>query len=191
MDNSYNVSPGMVVEYSYKLYNEADGKLLFETPAGKPDQMIYGMSPEVVPGLAAAMEGLKAGDRFGVTLPPEAAFGERHDDNVIELDREIFSRDGQLAEEVKEGELLPMMTAEGYRVTGTVLKIGDKDIKMDFNHPFAGLPVRYDGEVVSVRPATEAEISAVSSGGCSGCGGGCCGGDSGCGGESGCGGCDS
>ena len=184
------VGPGMVVEYSYKLYNEADGTVLFETPAGHPDQMIYGMSPEVVPALAAAMEGLKAGDRFGITLPPEAAFGERHDDNVIELDREIFTRDGKLAEEVKEGAMLPMMTAEGFRVTGTVLSVGDDKIRMDFNHPFAGLEVRYDGEVKSVRPATEEEIAATK-----GCGGGCCGGcgssDEGCGSEcgSGCGGC--
>lgn len=180
------VGPGMFVEYSYKLYNEADGSVLFETPKDQPDQMIYGMSQEVVPGLAAAMEGLKAGDRFGVTLPPEAAFGARFDDNVVELDREIFTRDGELAEEVKTGAMLPMMTAEGFRVTGTVLEIGDKTIKMDFNHPFAGLTVRYDGEVVSVRKATEEEIASTQ-----GCGGGCCGGGgcSGCGDDSGCDGC--
>lgn len=172
----------MLVEYSYKLYNDADGTLLFETPEGQPDQMVFGMSQEVVPGLVAAMEGLKAGDRFGITLPPEAAFGERFDDNIVELDREIFTRDGELAEEVKPGATLPMMTAEGFRVTGTVLEIGDKKIKMDFNHPFAGLTVRYDGEVKGVRKATEEEIAATQ-----GCGGGCCGGGcSGCGDEGGC-----
>ena len=174
----------MLVEYSYKLYNDADGSLLFETPEGQPDQMVWGMSPEVVPGLAAAMEGLQAGDRFGLTLPPDAAFGTRSEENVIELDREIFTRDGQLAEEVKEGAMLPMMTAEGYRVTGTVMEIGDKKIKMDFNHPFADLTVRYDGEVVSVRKATEEEIKASQ-----GCGGGCCGGGGCAGGECGSG-CD-
>ena len=71
------IGPGMYVEYSYKLYNDGDGSLLFKTPAGEPDMMVYGVSQEVVPGLIAALQGLKAGDRFGVTLPPAAAFGEQ------------------------------------------------------------------------------------------------------------------
>lgn len=176
-NKEYKVGPGMYVEYSYKLYDDADGKLLFETPEGQPDQMVVGVSQEVVPGLIAAMEGLKAGDRFGVTLPPAAAFGDRFDDNVVELDREIFTRDGKLAEEVKVGALLPMMTAEGFRVTGNVLEIGDDKIKMDFNHPFAGKTVRYDGVIDKVREATPEEMTPTS--GCGGCCGGC-GSDSGC-----------
>ena len=167
------VGPGMFVEYTYKLYNDADGSLLFETPEGQPDMMIYGVSQEVVPGLVTAMNGLKAGDRFGVTLPPAAAFGDRHPEDIVELEKEIFMRDGELAEEVKVGAVLPMMTAEGYRVAGTVLEIGDK-VKMDFNHPFAGLTVRYDGEVATVREATPEELTPARGcgGGCGGCGGG-------------------
>lgn len=181
----------MFVEYSYKLFNDANGDLLFETPNGRPDMMVYGVSQEVVPGLIVAMQGLKAGDHFGVTLPPTAAFGERHPDEVMELDREIFMRDGELAEEVKVGAILPMMTAEGYRIAGTILEIGDK-VKMDFNHPFAGLTVRYDGEVTTVREATPDELKPTHGcgGGCGGCGG--CGSDSKCSdGDNacGCGGC--
>lgn len=180
------VGPGMYVEYSYKLYNDADGSVLFETPNKRPDVMVYGVSQEVVPGLIAAMDGLKAGDKFGITLPPEAAFGLRNEEDIISLDRNIFMRDGELAEEVKIGAVLPMMTAEGYRIAGTVLEIGD-NVKMDFNHPFAGLTVRYDGVVETVREATEEEKKPTS--GCGGCGGNC-GGDCGCGDEgSSCGGC--
>ena len=135
------IGPGMYVEYSYRLYDEADGGLLFETPEGHPDMMVYGVSHEVVPGLIAAIQDLKAGDRFGVTLPPAAAFGERHPEDIMELDRDIFTRDGELAEEVKVGAVLPMMTAEGYRIAGTVLEIGDK-VKMDFNHRRKGRTLR-------------------------------------------------
>ena len=179
-DTEMKVGPGMYVEYSYKLYNDADGSLLFETPARQPDQMVYGVSQEIIPGLIAAMRDLKAGDKFGVTLPPAVAFGERNPDEVIELEKDIFMRDGELAEEVKPGAILPMMTAEGYRIAGTVLEIGDK-IKMDFNHPFAGLTVRYDGLVETVREATPEELTPTSGcgGGCGGCGGGSCGSDCG------------
>ena len=187
------VSPGKYVEYSYLLTDAATGRKLFEATKSRPDQMIYGVSQDVVPGLASVMEGLKAGDKFEVTLPPAAAFGERNEEDVVELDRQIFERDGKLAEEVKVGAALPMMTAEGYRVVGTVVAIGSK-VVMDFNHPFAGLTVTFAGEIETVRDATEEEIHPAS-----GCHGGGCGGDEGCGGhddggsccggKGGCGGC--
>lgn len=163
------VGPGKYVEYAYKLYNVADGSLLFEAPADAPDMMIYGISHEVVPGLIAAVKDLKAGDKFEVELPPQAAFGERNPEYVMSLEKDIFMRDGKLAEEVKVGAELPMMTAEGYRISGRVIHIGD-DIKMDFNHPFAGLTVRYEGEVTKVREATPEELSPKSGCGCGGCG---------------------
>lgn len=177
----------MFVAYSYKLYNEADGKMLFEAKADAPDVMVFGISREIVPGLVAAMEGLGEGDRFETTLPPEAAFGQRFDENVVDLEREIFERDGELAEEVKVGADLPMMTAEGYRIMGHVVEIGPEKVRMDFNHPFAGMTVRYEGRIEQVREATPEELHPVQ-GGCGGCGGGC--GDAGSSCESGCcGGC--
>ena len=51
----------------------------------------------------------------------------------------------------------------------------------DFNHPLAGCNLRFDGTVVTVRDATEAELHPqcggcsgdCGEGGCSGCSGGC------------------
>lgn len=179
-NENQKVGPGKFVEYSYKLYNDADGKLLFETPKDAPDQMVFGVTPGIVPGLITVMDGLAKGDKFEVTLPPVAAFGDKNDDLIMVLDKEIFMRDGKIADEVKVGAVLPMMTADNLRVQGTVTEIADK-IKMDFNHPFAGLTVRYEGMIDNVRDATPEDLP---QGGC--CGGGCGGscndnGDCGCG----------
>ena len=163
------VGPGKFVEYTYKLYNDADSSLLFETPKNAPDEMVFGVSPNIVPGLMAAMEGLAVGDKFEVTLPPVAAFGDKTDDMIMQLDKEIFMRDGKLADEVKPGAVLPMMTADNLRVQGTVTNIGDDKVTMDFNHPFAGLTVRYEGEIVEVRDATPEDLPQP--GCCGGCGG--------------------
>ena len=181
------VGPGMFVAYSYKLYNEADGSMLFEAKPEAPDVMVYGVSQEIVPGLIAAVKDLGEGDKFEVTLPPAAAFGERYEENVVSLEREIFEREGELADEVKPGAELPMMTAEGYRILGRVLEVTDKHVRMDFNHPFAGLTVRFVGRIEQVREATPDEIKPAGGGCCGGgcgshgcdegssCGGGCCG----------------
>lgn len=162
------VGPGKFVAYSYKLYNDANGELLFEASSKAPDMMVYGVSHEIVPGLAEVLKGLAKDDKFSITLPPAAAFGDKNPEYELSLDPEIFMRDGKLAEEVTVGAILPMMTAEGYRVEGTVLEIGDK-IKMDFNHPFAGMTVRYEGKVEEVRDATPDELQPTH--GCGGCGG--------------------
>lgn len=165
------VGPGKFVAYSYKLYDDATGDLLFEATPEQPDVMVYGVSHEVVPGLVEVMKGLAKGDKFEITLPPVAAFGDRSADYELVLDKEIFMRDGKIADEVKVGALLPMMTAEGYRVQGLVTEVGDK-IKMDFNHPFAGKTVRYEGEIIEVREATPEELQ-PRGGCCGGCGGDC------------------
>ncbi|MCM1377968.1 MAG: FKBP-type peptidyl-prolyl cis-trans isomerase [Clostridium sp.] len=174
------VDKDMLVSYAYRLSDAKTGELLFATPTDAPDTFLFGRTPQIVPGLEAAMKGLKIGDRFEVELPPTAAFGEYTKENVLTLSRDIFMRDGKLAEEVKVGAELPMMTAEGYRVLGRVVEIKDSDVIMDFNHPFAGKTVKWEGEIVDLRPATAEELK-TAEGGC--CGGGCSGG---CGG-----GCDS
>lgn len=172
MSEKEKVGPGKFVAYTYKVYDEADGSLLFEAREDAPDVMVFGVSEDVIPGLIAALDGLGEGDKFEVILPPAAAFGEVLADNIVSLDKAIFERDGKLAEEVTVGAELPMMTAEGYRIMGKVLGIDDKHVKMDFNHPFAGKTVRYEGKVMQVREATDAEKAPQHGG----CGGGCCGG---------------
>lgn len=181
------VHDGMVVAYSYKLYDDKTGKVLFEATADAPDVMLFGKSPEVLPALAKVMEGLKEGDKFGITLPPEAAFGEYSNDWVKILPKEIFMRDGELAKEVVEGAVLPMMTDQGFAMHGKVMSIGENEVVMDFNHPFAGKTVRYEGKIEGVREATPDELEPKGCGGChgGGCHGGekdhdCCGGGGGC-----------
>ncbi|MCM1319817.1 MAG: FKBP-type peptidyl-prolyl cis-trans isomerase [Muribaculaceae bacterium] len=169
MANNQIVGPGKFVAYAYKVYNDKTGELLFATPEDAPDVMVYGVSNDVVPGLVEAMKGLKEGDKFSVTLPPQVAFGERYEDNVIELEKEIFMRDGALVAEVTVGAELPMMTQEGFMVKGRVLEITPTHVKMDFNHPFAGLTVRFDGEIDTVRDATPEELNPPRHCGC-GCG---------------------
>ena len=98
-----------------------------------------------------------------------AAFGERIEENVVSLEKEIFMREGELAEEVVLGAELPMMTQEGFMVKGKVIEITDKDVKMDFNHPFAGMTVKFEGEIVELRDATPEELQPQHGCGC-GCG---------------------
>lgn len=60
------------------------------------------------------LEGLKQGDKFDFVLSCEEAFGERNEEHVMELDKEIFMVDGKFDDQtVFEGNTVPMMTSEG------------------------------------------------------------------------------
>lgn len=182
------IEPGKYVEVVYDLYKiNPDGteELVHQTDEKEPENFIYGLTRGLVAPLESDIEGKVAGDAFDVTATAEQAFGERSDEYIAELDKDVFEIDGKFdAEMVKVGNSLPMMTAEGLRIIGKVLEVTDKHVKMDFNHPLAGCDVRFKGKVLNVRDAKPEEIQMMQ-GGCS-CGChhddcGDCGDDCGCG----------
>ncbi len=197
MDNKKEIiDNGKFVAFAYTVKDADSHEVLFEAKPEAPDVMIYGASQDVIPGLAATLKGLSAGDRFGVTLPPEVAFGERNEEYVQHVPVEAFMRDGKMAVKVEPGLVLDMMTNTGQIVSGYVKEVTPETVVMDFNHPFAGKTVEFEGEVIEVRDATEDELHPKHS---CGCGGGCGhhhgedGDGCGCGDECGCGdncGCD-
>lgn len=64
------------------------------------------------------------------------------------------------------------------------MEIGEEKVKMNFNHPMAGMDLYFSGEITKIREASENEIrhghvhssdhDCGDGGGCSGCSGGCC-----------------
>lgn len=166
------IEPGKYVELGYDLYQiDADGeKLVHQTDAEDPERFVFGVTRGVIVPLEKAIEGLEPGATFDVTVKSAEAFGPHDPEQVATLPREIFEVDGKFdADVVKPGAILPMMTADGYRINGVVESVGDKEVKMDFNHPLAGKDVRFKGNIITVRDATAEELKPQSGCGC-GCG---------------------
>lgn len=166
------IEPGKYVELGYDLYQiDADGeKLVHQTDAEDPERFVFGVTRGVIVPLEKAIEGLEPGATFDVTVKSAEAFGPHDPEQVATLPREIFEVDGRFdADVVKPGAILPMMTADGYRINGVVESVGDKEVKMDFNHPLAGKDVRFKGNIITVRDATAEELKPQSGCGC-GCG---------------------
>lgn len=183
------IEPGKYVEIVYDLYKiNPDGseELVHQVDPDDPEAFIYGIVQGLVAPLEKDLRGKAQGDAFDIVASPEEGFGERSDEYISELDKNLFEVDGKFDDEmVKVGNSLPMMTADGMRIVGTVLEVTPTTVKMDFNHPLAGSAVRFKGSVKTVRDASEDEIRMATSGGCCGggcgsdeasCGGGCCGG---------------
>ena len=111
-----------------------------------------------------------------------------------------FEVNGEIREDLLvPGTTIPMMNSMGGVIPGVVLEVTEDSVKMDLNHQMAGKTLHFKGEVLSVREATEKELTEglhgefVQSCGCGGCHGhggdcgGCEGGSCGDGGDCGCG----
>lgn len=182
------IEPGKYVELGYDLYAvEPDGseKLVHQTDVEDPEKLVFGVTRGVIVPLEKAIDGLAAGDKFNVSASADEAFGPYDLEQIVTLDKDLFIVDDKFDSDViKPGALVPMMTADGFRINGLVKEVTDKHVRMDFNHPLAGKAVRFDGKVLAVRDATDEELHPAQGCGC-GCHGGDCGDDCGCHGEDG------
>ena len=175
-----NISKNKVVSLSYELRTEGkDGEIIETVDANHPLMFIFGTG-SLIPGFERNVENLKTGDRFAFLLGCEEAYGAAVEEAVQEIPITTFVVDGEIDHDMLfEGNAIPMMDSNGNRLNGVVVEIKDDTVVMDFNHPLAGDDLYFSGTVVDVREATAEELkhgrvaSNCSSGGCSGCGGGC------------------
>ncbi len=190
------IKPGKYVEITYDLYQvNADGseKLVHQVAPEDPEKFVFGITQGMIEPLEAALAGKEAGSTYDVVVSANDAFGPYDPEQIVTLEKDIFVVDGKFDKEmIKAGALVPMMTADGFRINGLVKEVTEENVVMDFNHPLAGKDVRFKGEVKTVRDATPEELQPAH--GC-GCGCGChdheCGDECGCGGDDcGCGGDD-
>jgi len=189
------ISTNKFISASYDLFvageEGQDQELMEKATVEKPLSFIFGTGM-MLEAFENNLAGLSVGDTFDFSISAEEAYGEYADEQVVEIPRTVFEVDGQMDEEVIfENNIVPMMDQNGNRIDGTVVSIGDENIKMDFNHPLAGEELHFIGKVLIVREPTEEEVKQFMGGGC-GCGeDGCDGcGEDGCGeekGESSCG----
>ncbi len=183
------IAQNSVVEFCYEL--EVDGQVVDQTTKERPLDYIHGTC-SLLPKLEAHIEGMEPGDTFDVTLAPEDAYGEVDPQRIIDLPKAAFEVNGEIREDLLVvGNTIPMLNGMGAVIPGVVLEVSEDAVKMDLNHQMAGKTLHFKGEVLTVREATEKELTEglhgefVQSCGC----GGCHGHDGGCGGNCGEGGC--
>lgn len=156
------ISKDSVVSIKYTL-TDAQNEVIDSSDEMGPLEYLHGNN-NLIPGLEKELEGKKAGDSFKVTIAPGEAYGEKHDELVVEVDRAQFPDDA----EIVEGMQFEAGGPEGSRVV-TVTAINENKITVDANHPLAGETLHFDVEVVAVREATEEEKASGLESGC-GCG---------------------
>lgn len=146
------IRPNTHVTLDYELRDE-DGDVIDASAGegGEPIRYVHGYGM-LVPGLEAALAGLRAGDERDLVVPPDAGYGEYDDALVIEVER------AEVPADVKEGDELVAEADDGEEFAMNVLEVRDDAVVVDANHPLAGTTLSYHVTIRDVRAATTEEI---------------------------------
>lgn len=147
------IQKGTVVGIAYVLTN-TKGEELDRADKDEPFQYLHG-AQEMIPGLEKALQGLKVGAKKQVTVPPEDGYGTPDPKLVRKIPKGVFPKDFPIKAGIQfEADL----GGDGNGMIYTIKEVGES-VTVDGNHPLAGQTLNFDVEVVSVRKATEEEIS--------------------------------
>jgi FKBP-type peptidyl-prolyl cis-trans isomerase SlpA len=145
------IGPGSHVTLHYRLAVIADDKEreIVSTLALKPATLQLGAG-QLAPALEERLLGLAEGERRSFDLAADEAYGRRHPDLVQTLSRAAFDENADSESEYVPGDLVELRAAEGGRISGVLKSLGDTQVVVDFNHPLAGVPLRFSVQVIGV-----------------------------------------
>lgn len=132
----------VAIQYTGRL---EDGTVFDSNVGEKPLEFTVG-SGEVIEGFDQAVRGLAPGKPTQFKLKPDEAYGQRDEELVIPVRKEIFGE-----QQPEAGMDVALKGQDGTVFNGRVEKVEDEQVMVDLNHPLAGQELEFEVEVVDVQ----------------------------------------
>jgi len=139
-----NAKPGDTVKIHYT--GTLDDGTTFDSSAGRDPLEFELGSGQVIPGFDKAVEGMAVGEQKQVNIPPEDAYGPRHEQMIQEVPKSALPE----GLEPEEGMALRAQQPDGQVINLTVTAVGDESITVDGNHPLAGQALNFNIELMEI-----------------------------------------
>ncbi len=146
------IAKDTVASFHYRLTDSND-ELIDQSEAGQPLAYLHG-NGNIIPGLEQALDGRAKGDKFSITMDPDAAYGDYDQTLVQVVERSQFSG----VDELEVGMEFQVEFPDGDRIA-TISEIEGEQVTIDGNHALAGETLKFEIEVTEVRPATQEELA--------------------------------
>jgi FKBP-type peptidyl-prolyl cis-trans isomerase SlyD len=147
------IGENSVVSMHYKL-TDNDGNVIDSSEDMEPLTYLHGAG-NIIPGLEKALLGKVEKDALTVKVSPEEGYGEVMQELVEAVPKGAF----QGVDTIEVGMSFEAQDPNGQMQRIVVKKVEDDTVTVDANHPLAGVELNFDVNIVSVREATEEEIS--------------------------------
>ena len=140
------IGPGSEVVMHFSIELE-DGTLVDTTREdNQPIEFVMG-DGTFLEGLELALYGLKQGEKQILKIGPENTYGFPDDENIFNMEKSSFPEEMKLA----PGVIIGFDTPSGEELPGTILKVEDDKVEVDFNHPLAGHEIGFEVEILAIK----------------------------------------
>jgi len=146
------IGENSVVAMHYKL-TDGDDITIDSSEGSEPLTYLHG-SGNVIPGLEKALVGKAEGDNLQVEVAPAEGYGEILPELIQSIEKSSF----QGVEKIEVGMSFEATGPDGSMQRVEVKEIEGDMITIDANHPLAGITLKFDVTIVSIREATEQEL---------------------------------
>ncbi len=141
-----------VIKMHYELKDGKTGEILESNFNSDPIAFLSGKD-QIIQKLEDEILNLQAGESKTVRISPNDGVGEYREDAVQILPKEQFA-----GIDLVVGMELFGQAEDGATTRVSVKSIGEQDVTIDFNHPFAGKELEFNVKIVENREATADEI---------------------------------
>ncbi len=138
-----------VVQFAYVLKDVA-GKVVESSEGAGPTTYLHGHGG-MLPALERELAGLSAGAQISAKL--SQPYGPSHPDSV----QRVPLKHLRARKKPEPGSVVVVQGKDGQRQV-TVVKVGRYSVDIDTNHPFAGMDLVFDIDVLDVREASAEEL---------------------------------
>ena len=141
------VKSGDTIKVHYKGTLTHEGDTFDSSEGREPLEFTVG-SGQVIHGFDQGVMDMEVGEKKTIHIPCAEAYGEKNEQNVIEVDR------AQLPPEMDDlelGMMLQMMTPDNHPIPVAVVAFTDDKVKLDANHALAGKDLTFELELVSIN----------------------------------------
>lgn len=143
------VRPDSHLTLHYRIRLALTGDDVISTFDDRPATLTLGHAQLVEP-LERCLIGLCEGESASFELEPSQAFGERNPALLQRVSRALLEQHGERGAQYAPGDLLDFAAPDGGRYAGVVKEIDDAGALLDFNHPLAGQPIRFEVRILGV-----------------------------------------
>ena len=145
------IAPGSHVTLHYRLAALIDGaeREVISTQGGRPATLQLGAG-QLAEVLEQRLLGLDEGAEASYEIPAGQGFGERNPELVRTITRAAFEAHADPDAQYGAGDVVEFSSAGSALIAGVVQSRDERQVVVDFNHPLAGMPLRFTVQVIGV-----------------------------------------
>lgn len=130
------------VHYTGKL---EDGTVFDTSKDREPLEFTIG-NGSVIPGFEKGIIGMETGSKKIVTIPPEDAYGQRHEELILKVEKNNFPENVTPS----VGMELQLKYKDKTSLRAVITDIEEERVTLDANHPLAEKTLIFDIELVEI-----------------------------------------